>query len=137
MASLHKDPRGKSPFFYCAFVLPDGRRTFRSTKLTDRKQAWDVCRQWEKAAEAGRGGSFTEAQARKVLNTILESTGQTPMKTESIQDYFNNWMEGKELAKKPRTAERYRIVVKKFLESIGPKIKHPLSAITPRDFEDF
>src|SRR5438093_1082328 len=50
MASLHKDPRGKSPFFYCAFTLPDGRRTFRSTKLTDRKKAWEVCLQWEKAA---------------------------------------------------------------------------------------
>lgn len=28
MASLHREPRGKSPFFYAAFSLPDGRRAF-------------------------------------------------------------------------------------------------------------
>ena len=137
MASIHKDPRGKSPFWYCAFTLPDGRRTFRSTKLTERKKAWEVCILWEKAAEHGRGGSFTEAQARKVLNTILESTGQSPMQSETIHGYFTNWLNGKELAKKPRTHERYRIVVKMFLGSLGAKARHPLGALTVRDLENF
>jgi integrase len=137
MASLHKDPRGKSPYFYCAFTLSDGRRTFRSTKLTDRKKAWDVCLQWEKASEQGRGGSLTEAQARRVLNTILESTGQGPMQSETIRDYFRSWLAGKELAKKARTAERYRIVVERFLTSLGHRAKYPLSALTVRDLEQF
>jgi integrase len=137
MASIHKDPRGKSPFWYCAFTLPDGRRTFRSTKLTQRKQAWEVCLQWEKSAEQGRGGTFTEAQARKVLNTILETTGQAPMQAETIRDFFTNWLNGKELAKKPRTAERYRIVVEKFLAHLGQKARHPLGALTGRDLEKF
>jgi len=35
-----------------------------------------------------------------VLNTILESTGQAPMQSETIGEYFNHWLEGKELAKK-------------------------------------
>jgi integrase len=137
MASLHKDPRGKSPFWYCAFTLPDGRRTFRSTKLTARKQAWGVCLQWEKTADQGRGGNLTEAQTRKVLNTILESTGQAPMQSETIQDYFTNWINGKELANKPRTAERYRIIVEKFLASLGQKSRRPLGALTVRDLENF
>ena len=71
MGSLHKDPRGRSPYWYCAFMLPDGRRTFRSTKKKDRKEAWDLCRAWEKAAESAGRGSLTEVQARKVLNEIL------------------------------------------------------------------
>jgi len=137
MASLHKDPRGKSPFWYCAFTLPDGRRTFRSTKLTGRKQAWEVCLQWERATEQGRSGSFTEAQARKVLNSILENTGQAPMQTETIHNYFNNWLNGKELANKPRTAERYGTVVEKFLASLGQKARRPLGALTVRDLENF
>ena len=137
MASLHKDPRGKSPFWYCAFTLPDGRRTFRSTKITDRKQAWEVCLQFEKSAEQGRSGNFTEAQARKVLNNILENTGQAPMQSETIHDYFTNWVNGKELANKPRTAERYRIVVEKFLASLGQKAHRPLGALTVRDLENF
>lgn len=137
MASLHKDPRGKSPFWYCAFTLPDGRRAFRSTKQTERKLALGICLEWEKCAGHGRGGSFTEAQARKVLNSILENTGQAPMQTETIHDYFTNWLNGKELANKPRTAERYSIVVEKFLASLGQKARRPLGALTPRDVESF
>ena len=137
MASLHKDPRGKSPFWYCAFTLPDGRRAFRSTKQTERKLALGICLEWEKCAGHGRGGSFTEAQARKVLNSILENTGQAPMQTETIHDYFTNWLNGKELANKPRTAERYGIVVEKFLASLGQKARRPLGALTPRDLESF
>jgi integrase len=137
MASLHKDPRGKSPYWYCAFTLPDGRRTFRSTKLTERKKALAVCLDWEKSAAQGRDGNFVEAQARKVLNNILENTGQAPMQSETITDYFNNWINGKELANKPRTAERYRIVVKRFLDGLGQKARHPLGALTVRDLEDF
>jgi integrase len=137
MASIHKDPRGKSPFWYCAFTLPDGRRTFRSTKLASRKKALGVCLEWEKSADQGRAGNLTEAQTRKVLNTILENTGQAPMQTEAIHDYFTNWINGKELANKPRTAERYGTVVKKFLASLGQKARRPLGALTVRDLENF
>jgi integrase len=135
MASIHKDPRGKSPFWYCAFTLPDGRRTFRSTKLASRKEALGVCLQWEKSADQGRDGNLTEAQSRKVLNDILESTGQAPMQTETIHEYFTNWLNGKELANKPRTHERYGIVLKKFLASLGQKARRPLGALTARDLE--
>ncbi len=137
MASLHKDPRGKSPFWYCAFTLPDGRRTFRSTKERDRKTALGICCEWERSSGQARDGAFTEAQARKVLNTILENTGQAPMQTETIQNYFNNWINGKELANKPRTAERYSTVVEKFLTSLGQKARRPLGALTVRDLENF
>ncbi|MGO8835825.1 MAG: tyrosine-type recombinase/integrase [Limisphaerales bacterium] len=137
MASLHKDPRGKSPFWYCAFTLPNGRRTYRSTKLTDRKRALSVCLEWEKSADQGHGGNFTEAQARKVLNAILENTGQAPMQTETTHDYFTNWLNGKEIANKPGTAERYSTVVKKFLASLGQKARRPLGALTVRDLECF
>ena len=137
MASIHKDPRGKSPFWYCAFTLPDGRRTFRSTKVASRKEAQGVCLQWEKAAEQGRDGNLTEAQSRKVLNTILENTGQAPMQSETIHDYFTNWINGKELASKPRTHERYKIIVKKFLASLGQKARRPLGALSVRDLENF
>lgn len=59
------------------------------------------------------------------------------MHAETIQDYFKNWQNGKGLAKKPSTAERYGIVVKRFLSSIGPRAKHPLATLTVRDLENF
>jgi integrase len=137
MPSIHKDPRGKSPYFYAAFTLSDGRRVFRSTKQTNRKKAWALCLQWDKAAERGRDGTFTEAQSRKVLNDILESTGQAPMQSETIAEFFTNWLNGKDLANKPRTAQRYRIVVERFLTSLEAKARHPLGALTVRDLEEF
>src|SRR5437773_12496101 len=51
-ASLHKDPRGKSRFWYCVFRLPNGKRTFRSTKLTDRKASEEFCGRLEYASKA-------------------------------------------------------------------------------------
>ncbi|MEY2607992.1 MAG: hypothetical protein QOH31_5846, partial [Verrucomicrobiota bacterium] len=48
MASLHRDPKGRSPFFYAAFALPNGKRAFRSTKQTVYKKALRVALEWEK-----------------------------------------------------------------------------------------
>lgn len=135
MASLHKDPRGKSPYFYAAFTLPDGRRAFRSTKERDRKKAAEVARQWEKAAGLGRGGHLNEAQARKVLNDILESTGQAPMSGASTEEFLNRWLQSKETTKAAGTAQRYKNTVELFLNQIGHRAKHPLASITPRDIE--
>jgi len=103
MASLHKDPHGRSPYFYCAFSLPNGARRFKSTKQTSRKEAWRVCLQWEKASEAAGKGSFTEVQARKVLNEILQSAGEGPIRPKTVREFFTNWLAGKELAKKKDT----------------------------------
>ena len=78
MASIHKDPRGKSPFWYCAFYGADGRRMFRSTKETDRRKAFKICLAWEGAAAKARRKELTAAQARKVIAEMVAiSSGET------------------------------------------------------------
>jgi hypothetical protein len=106
MASIHK--RHRSPYWHCAYTLGNGRRCFRSTKQRDRKKALDVCRAWEKAVESSRRGDFTEVQARKVLDGILESVGEKPIRIESVRDFFLNWLSGKLQAKKVTTGRRYK-----------------------------
>src|SRR6202022_1699575 len=98
MASIHKDPRNKSPYWYCAYTLPDGRRAFRSTKQRDRKKAFDICRAIEKACEKARANELTEVQARKLLDDVLEAVGQRPIRSESVGVFFSNWLAGKKLA---------------------------------------
>jgi hypothetical protein len=71
MASVHKDPRARSPYWYCAFYGPEGRRLFRSTKETDRKAAWNALA-WEGASEKARWKELTAAQARKVLASLWQ-----------------------------------------------------------------
>src|SRR5260370_42579441 len=79
MASLHRDPKGRSPYFYAAFGLPNGKRAFRSTKQTNHKQALRVALEWEKAAELAGRGELPEAASRRVLDLIRESVDDTPL----------------------------------------------------------
>ena len=138
MASLHRDPRGKSPFWYVAFTLADGRRTFRSTKERNRKRAWEIALKWDKAADLGRRGQFNEAQARKVLNDILESAGEGPMNLQSVEQFVGGWIESKEMSKAKGTARRYADVVRPFLEQLDPKKRRgSLGGITPADVQRF
>jgi integrase len=121
MASIHKDPRNKSPFWYCAYTLPDGRRAFRSTKQRDRKKASEICRVLEKASEKARADELTEVQVRKLLDEVLESVGQQPIQSESVRSFFTNWLSGKQLAITKGTHTHYKKVLDRFLEGLGDR----------------
>ncbi len=134
MASLHRDPRGKSPFFYAAFSLPDGRRAFRSTKQTNRAKAAEVARGWEKAAKMAKAGSLTEGQARRVLDDILENAGQGRMNLQSVEEFFNGWIASKSASRAQGTVRRYQDVVTPFLKALEPSRRRaPLDSLKPQD----
>lgn len=135
MASLHKDPR--SPYWYCAFSLPDGKRTFRSTKQTDRKAALRICIEWEKASEAAGAGALTEAQARKVLDSILEAAGERKIRTPLVYDFFTQWLDGKEASKKASTTRGYKASIRGFLGFLGSRAQKPLASIAAGDIERY
>jgi integrase len=137
MASIHKDPRGKSPYWYCAYTLADGRRCFKSTKQSDRKKALEVSRGWEKAEQAAGRGDLTEAQARKILDEILESVGEGPIRKATVRDFFLNWLTGKQLAKRETTSRRYKKAIEEFLDSLGARADKSLGTLTPADVEHF
>jgi integrase len=138
MASLHRDPKGRSPYFYAAFGLPNGKRAFRSTKQTNHKQALRVALEWEKAAELAGRGELTEAASRRVLDLIRESVDDTPLeKPQTAREYIEHWLAGKTLSQKESTADRYRKPVTAFLESLGAKADKSLTSLTPKDIENF
>ena len=84
MASVHKDPRDRSPFWYAAFYGADGRRQFRSTKCTDRKAALKICFGWEQAAALARRKELVAAQARKVIAEMVALSSGEVMSFHSI-----------------------------------------------------
>jgi integrase len=133
MASIHKDPRGKSPYWYAAYTLSDGRRAFRSTKQTDRKAAWDIARMLERAVQKARSGELTEIVVRKLLDDVLESVGQQPLSSETVHSFFLAWLAGKKVAVKPAVYRLYHMVGARFLEFLGDRALKPLSAITPTE----
>jgi hypothetical protein len=93
MASIHKEPRGKAPYFHCAFTLANGKRSFKSTKLTDRSAAMEFCLRMEGAARKAVKGDFAgEEQARKILNEIRELSGASAIRFKCLADYPDEWL---------------------------------------------
>jgi integrase len=137
MASLHRDPRGRSPYWYCAFALPDGQRRFKSTKQRSRKEALKVCLGWEKAVDTAGKGELSQFQARKILDEILENIGEGPIRRKTVSEFFTKWLEGKELAKKKGTWKRYKKGVDEFLASLGDRANRSIASMTPADIECF
>jgi integrase len=130
MASIHRDPRGKSPYWQCYYTLPDGRRTSRSTKQVDRKKAWAFCLKLEEAADKARAGELTETTARRILDDILGSTGARALPHDTVRAFAGRWLAGKEASITSHTAKRYARVVAAFLESLGPLADRSLQCVS-------
>jgi integrase len=137
VASLHKDPRGRSPYYYAAFGLSNGKRVFRSTKQTDRKKAWQVALGWEKAKELADRGELTESASRRVLDLIRESVGDSALRSVTVREFFTNWLDGKKLSQKESTGKRYKKPITEFLGGLGARADKSLAHLTPSDIQNF
>lgn len=136
MASLHRQP-GK-PNWFCAFTTPDGVRRFRSTKTSDKKQAWQVCNTWTKAAALG--GKLTPDRAREVIAAgvadVLIASGET-LPSATIREWCKRWLEFKEVENEQRTHERYEISLRRFLAFLGSKADRDLTTLRADDLIRF
>jgi len=136
-ASIHKDPRGKSPFWYASFTLPSGKRTSRSTKQTDKRKAQAVCVQWDKAARIAREGNFQDLAARKTINDIYELSNGQPLLSSNATSYFELWLEEKKHEAADSTHRKYCDVVKQFLVFLGYRGEEDIARISTQDVAKF
>jgi hypothetical protein len=74
---------------------------------------------------------------RKLLDEVLESVGQKPVRSERVRAFFTNRLAGKKLSTRPRTYAHYEKAVTKFLDVLATKADKALSGVTPRDIEAF
>ena len=137
MASIHKDPRDRSPFWYCAFYLPDGRRTFRSTGTTDKRKANSICVEWERAAREGREGRLTEARARDTISTIYQIAHTEELPQSTTKDFITSWLKTKELTLADSSLTEYKAAAESLLAHLGAKAKKHMDVITVRDLSSF
>ena len=137
VATIHKDARGRSPYWYCAFTGADGRRKFKSTKTKSRKDAELICRRWEDAAIGARGNTLTTAQVRRVFNEILEQAGDNPLENFTVKEWMEEWLRGKESARGEKTMTRYRKPIDDFVDSLGSRASLPLRSLTAKDIRTF
>ena len=119
MASLRKDPRGFSKYWYACITIPGKGQTQRCTKILaterNRGEAIIIAERWERAAKTlgsaihmenpaaifetfvtamqkAAVNEMTEADARNILDRILESTGQGAIKNESARVFSERWL---------------------------------------------
>jgi integrase len=137
MASLHKDPRGKSPFWYCAYRLPNGKRVFRSTKQRDRKTAEEFCRKLEYASHESKAGRLTEVRARALISEIVEHASGEPLHFYTTEDWLRDWLKDKKATKALGTFLKYENTINNFLASLGARAKCNINQIMPRDILRF
>lgn len=131
MGSLHR--RARSKYLWAAFYLPDGRRTFRSTKCVNRQDAIQVLAAWEKAAALGRAGVLTGQQVHNVMAAIFLSSNREQLPHSTVRAYLLAWLKSKEPEIADTSAGEYRRVVDDFLGAIGSRGDRPMDAIRPDD----
>lgn len=135
MAGLTKHPR--SPYWTAIFYDGAGQKIRRSTKKSNRKEAQRVADRFEDLEKAGRSKRLVESQARKVVSEILERHTGEQLHFHSTQDWFAEWLAGKQGSVEKRTYDRYAQVCREFLAHIGDKAKQTIAAITVKDVRSF
>lgn len=131
-----------SPFWYAAWMGADGKGgkklILRSTKLKDRTKAMALAIEYAEADSKAVAGMLFEAQARKVVNSILERAGTgDAIRSPSIEAHFKEWLQNQEAHKSAGTAARYGKVVREFLAHLGGRASKPLESLAPAEIETF
>jgi integrase len=134
MASIHKKLR--SPFWYCEFRSADGRWLKRSTKLRNRRQAFEWCQSLQHAQDLISAGSPPEAQLRTIITETMTKLGKG-MTTPTARSWFDAWISARKGTAKPTTLAKYRGAVTSFLTFLGPRADSRLETITQPDIVAF
>lgn len=135
MAGVTKRPNSK--YWWAIFYDGAGQKTRRSTKMENRKDAMDVARKWEELARAGRDKRLIEEQCRRVVTEIAEKYGGQKIAFHSTRDWLTEWLEGKKPSVADRTYKRWEMVVREFLEYLGPRADLTIRAINVTDVRGF
>ena len=131
MASIHR--RKRSPYWWAAFYLPDGRRAYRSTKVTSRRKALEIALSYTKAAEQGKAGRLTEQNARRIIADIFQVANADKLPTVSVKKYLADWMARKELELADGSVPEYKTTVEGFVKFMGAGAVKPVDAVTAVD----
>src|SRR6185312_6211425 len=119
-----------SPYWFACIMLPDGRRTQRSTKTRDRKLATKLATEWDLASRR----RVTEAQARRVLSDIHEEIHGSRLDCPDLPTYVAQWLGRKEGETSPATLLSYRHATDQFIAFLGEKAKQPICYLTSVQF---
>jgi integrase len=140
MASIHKQP-GK-PFWFCSYSTWSAenskwQRHFKSTKMTDKKAAAEVCRAWEQTAKIGRTGKLTPEVAREVVARgvadIFTAVNSETMPSASLRAWCRQWLDAKQIEAESSTVQRYNYALDQFMAFLGTKANRDIASVRSAD----
>ena len=131
MASVWRHP--KSPYWSACIRLPDGKRTKRTTKETDRKKAQEQANKWEAASQ----GHLTAIQARRVITDIYKAKTGESLGHFSSRTFLENWLKIKKPEIDDTTFEKYAATVSEFLAYLGDGADGDLLRLTTDTIQEF
>jgi integrase len=137
MASVVRDPRGRSPYWYACYTDATGRRLKKSTRLTAKSKALEMARRLDKAATEAKQGTLTEARARTLLGEILQSVSGQTLRVFSVTEWLAHFVKQKRKSRSDKTALRHEQMMNEFVEFLGPRARLNIAAMTPQDISEF
>jgi integrase len=138
MASIHKDPRGKSPYWYVSYRTPDGKQRFRSTKETDRSKAEAFMAAIKISIGKSKIGAFTSTAARSIMSDLFKEINGEALHFVSIKEWFYECLGKVAKMRGKTTHSRYKSVTLNFLQFLGPvRCKAPLESLTSDEIQRF
>jgi integrase len=99
--------------------------------------AWKIALAWEEASAKARRKELTASQARKVLAELVAASSGEELTFHSVEDWLTGWLSNKAGSASARTIDRYRQIVRDFLEHLGPKARASIAAVSPADLTSF
>lgn len=138
MSSVHRQPSRKH--WYCAFTDASGKRHFKSTGTTDKREAKRLCDAIQRAADQARSGNLTEDRARtfieKNVQEIVASIGGS-LKIETIETFVQGWLKSKESTVSESTFKSWKAISASFLAYLGKRAGGSMANVTVGDLEQY
>ncbi len=126
MASIRR--KAQSQFWFACFTLPDGTRTQRSTKETNRRKAQRLAEDYESATRA----RLTARQAQKVIADIHQRVTGDALPTSTVRMFFDSWLSRKALEISPASRLAYTALSKRFIAWLGERAELEVAQVSPR-----
>ena len=123
----------RGTIWHARFRNAHGERISCSTKQTDKKKAQEVLAKWDAAAN----GELSATQVQRVMADIYREATGTTAPTFTVREYLDNWCENKAARGALRAADKYRQIVREFLDFLGKRADQPLRQLAEADLSAF
>jgi integrase len=137
MATVVKDARKRSPYWYACYTDATGRRLKKSTGQTIKAKAVEICRALQRAEMLGREQVLTEIKTRELLSEVLKNVTGEGLRMFTVRKWLEHYVGQKKKSRSGKTAARHEQMMNEFIAFVGRRADLNIAAITSKDISDF